>query len=131
MIPTKLIVTARGEFEPGLAVLLRFKMIQKNDYSVITFLAHDGRRELTRNELIRQFDETARFSMMDYVNARGGFIGMVEAHVLSKEEIESALRAYEMFKSHLEYPPDYLRCLRHALDVNPKSRCTVTVEQIP
>ena len=130
MIPEKIIVTVEGECKAGLAVLLRFKMVQKNDYSFIIFLNSEGRVEVTKDELLKEFDRTANFFQMDYANARGGFTGTIETQVLNKEEIEAAIHAYERFEKHLDYPPEYLSNLRKALATNPPSRCAVRVEQV-
>ena len=130
MIPAKIMVVATGQYGPGLAVLLRFKMAQKNDYSFSVFLDAGGRKEVGQAELLREFEQTAGFSPMDYVNAKGGFTGVIDAKVLSKKEVEAALRTHEMFKPHWKYPADYLANLERAVTVNAASNCVIAVEQV-
>lgn len=128
MIPEKLIISAHGRYEAGVAVVLRFKMVTKNDYSYLVFLDANGRKEVTQAELLEEFECMAAFSPMDYVNAAGGFTGAIEARVLSKDEIAQAITAYDTFKKHWKYPATYLANLQRALTVNPASDCAVTVE---
>jgi hypothetical protein len=130
MIPAKIIVVAQGQYGLGLAVLLRFRMVEKNDYSFIVFLDAGGRKEVSQAELLREFERTATFSPMDYVNAQGGFTGVIDAKVMSKEEIEGALGTHEMFKKDWKYPPDYFGDLKRALTVNPASNCLIAVERV-
>ena len=130
MIPAKVIVTARDGIRPGTAVVLRFKMSEKNDYSFIVFLDAEGRKEVGQDELLREFDQTANAFLMDYVNARAVFTGTIEAHVLTQEELESAMRAYDMFNAQLDYAPDYLDKLKSAFAINAESKCVINVEQI-
>jgi hypothetical protein len=127
MIPTKIIVTAIGEFKPGLAVILKFGMSQKNDYHYIVFLGDDGKAQVGADELLREFDQTRNFFLMDFKNPREFFNGHIEARFLKKEEIEKAITG--MFK-YYDYPQNYLENLKRAITVNHESKCTVAVEKI-
>gem|GEM_PF-6809997 len=130
MIPEKIVVRATGDYKPGQAVLLRFAMSRKNPYDYIVFLDEHGTANATKDELLRSFDEDRKLFGMDYCDPRQFLTGQIEAHLLSGEEVQGTLRAYDKFKSHYAYPADYLDNLKRALTINPESKCTVTVEQI-
>ena len=130
MIPGKVIVTAKGDFKPGLMVWLRFGMSRKDDYYYTLFLDDKGSAQVERDKLLRSFDSDRKMFGMDCMNPREFFTGQVEAHVLSKEEIEGAIRAYDKFKRHHNYPLDYLDKLKAALTINTQSKCAISVEQI-
>ena len=66
MIPEKFIVTAEGKFKPGLAVLLRFKMSEKNNYYYFVFLDDKGQAVVGIDELLKSFDQDRNFFLMDY-----------------------------------------------------------------
>jgi len=131
MLPRKIIVRVTGDFRPGMVIGLRFGMSRKNDFYYRLYLDEDGQAQVERDELLRAFDEDRNMFLMDYAEPRAFFSGEIEAHVLTKEEIEAAIRAYDTFKIHWDYPPDYLSNLRKALTINPESRCILSVEQIP
>ena len=129
MIPEKFIVTAEGKFKPGLAVLLRFKMSEKNNYYYFVFLDDKGQAVVGIDELLKSFDQDRNFFLMDYSNPRFVFTGQVEAHVETTEEIEGAIREREKYKGHFNYPPNYLENLKKALSANAESNCTVKISQ--
>ena len=129
MFPNKVIVTAKGEFKPGLAIRLKFGMSKKNDYSYIAFLDSEGIAKVTKDELLRDFDESQKLFGMDYCNPREYFTGRIETHVLSKEEIERAISACGTFKN-CAYPPNHLANLKIALLSNAENKCVVSVEQV-
>jgi hypothetical protein len=126
-IPEKVIVTAKG-CAPGAAVLLCFKMVRKNDYYIVVFLDSEGRAELTQNQMLERFEAIARYAMMDYIGARGGFTGTIEAEVLAKQAIEDAIQAFE--RDSFDYPPGYLENLKSALALDTVRDSTVSVERV-
>ena len=130
MIPQKVIVTASGEFQPGVAVNLQFKASAKNDFNYIVFLNNEGRGEIQRSELLQDFDQARHFFVMDYNDPRIVFTGVIDARILSKKEVEDAIVAYNNFNPHWKYRPGYLDDLKRALFSNAKSRCAVNVEQV-
>ncbi len=127
MIPDKFIITAEGEFKPGLAVLLRFGMSEKNDYYYFVFLDDKGQAEVSIDELLKSFDQDRNFFLMDYSNPRFAFTGQVEAHVKTSKEIEGVMREYEKYKRHFNFPPNYLENLKKALSANLESHCTIKI----
>ena len=130
MIPEKIIITAKGEFMAGLAVSLKFGMGRKNDYYYIVFLDGDGKAQVGKDELLRSFDQSRKIFGMDYCDAREFLTGQIEAHVLSKEEIEGAISGYNKFKRYAIYPPKYLDNLKTAPTINLGNSCVINVEQI-
>jgi|ERR1035438_6320735 hypothetical protein len=129
MFPENLIVSAKGTFKQGLAVRLKFEMSKKNNYDYTVFLNDEGIAKVSKSELLRSFGEDRRLFGMDYREPLEFFTGCIEAHVLSKEEIERAINASNIFK-HYNYPSDYLNNLQRALIINPESNCSANVEQI-
>ncbi len=129
MLPENVIVTAKGEFKPGLAVGLKFGMSKKNDYSYIVFLDSKGTAKIAKDELLREFDESQKLFGMDYCNPREFFTGRIETHVLSKDEIERAISAYGTFKNY-SYPPNHLNNLKIAQTSNAGNDCVISVEQV-
>lgn len=130
MIPEKVIVTAKGEFKPGLAVVLHFKTSEKNDYHYTVFLDNEGKAEIEKRELLREFDETRNLFLMDFKDPRAVFTGQIEPHIWSKDEVERAINTYDKFKAVYKYSPDYLDNLKRALTSNAESKCVINVEQI-
>jgi hypothetical protein len=129
-IPTKVIVTASGQFAPGLAVCLRFKMNIKNDYYYTVFLNSNGKAEVLKDELLHEFNRVANFSIMDYVNPEAAFTGAIEARILTDDDLNGAMQAYDKFKAQWQYPTQYLEQVSNAISASSKSNCTVSVEQI-
>jgi hypothetical protein len=70
MIPEKFAITAEGKFKPGLAVRLRIKMSEKNDFNYVVFLNDNGYAQVTIKELLRSFDEDRKLFLMDYKDPR-------------------------------------------------------------
>jgi hypothetical protein len=127
-IPAKIILIPQGEYKPGVAVLLRFKMKRKNDFTFIHFL--NGRKELNHDEMIKEINQTVGFFPMDYVKPPHGFTGEIIAQIMNTSEIERAIQAYETFKNYWDYPLDYVTNLTQALISNAESNCTIVVKQV-
>ena len=130
MFPENIIVVARGQFQPGVAVRITFGMAEKNDFDYITFLDATGRAEISREQLLRSFDQERQFFLMDFADPRTAFNGDIQAELLTKEDVETAIEAYGKFSSHYDYPHGYLDGLKLALTANPQSRCTIHVRWV-
>jgi hypothetical protein len=129
MIPAKVIIKANGQFKSGLAVRLNFEMSKRNNYRYTAFLNNEGIAEIAGSELLREFDETRKLFGMDYCDPREFLTGQIEAHILSKDEIEKSISAIGIFKN-FNYPPNYLENLKKALVSNEGSKCVINVEQV-
>jgi hypothetical protein len=114
-VPERIIVTASGSaFYDGVAVMLRFGMVQKNDFAYLAFLDRDGRAEITKSDYLRLFDEMINYALMDYHNPRGAFNGTVSADVMTQVQVEGAIHAHSLY-SGFPYPEGYRECLINAL----------------
>ena len=113
-LPQRVIVRANDPCAEGLAVNLRFEMSMKNDHLYTVFLGPGGLAEISGQELLRAFDEECAFFIMDFDNPRSSFTGQISAQVLSKEELLSALKAYDMFCAHYPFPKGYEKNLKAA-----------------
>ncbi len=136
MIPDKIKIKASGEFRTGLAIQLKFKMRKKNDYYYSVFLDETGCAEIKMDELLSSFDQDRHLFLMDYKDPRTEFTGVIEPHVLTKEEIAAQLRGHEQDKkipkyiNQLVFPPRYWENLEKALTINVPCNCTITVDFI-
>jgi hypothetical protein len=132
-IPGKVLIKAQGPVKAGLGVRLRFEMSKKNHYYYDAYLDEKGVAEVSRSQLLREFDKARELFIMDYMNPRAVFTGTIHAHVLSKDEIEKGIEAYNTFGKNYQYPTAYLETLKHALNVNLEcgSRCSVSIVQVP
>ena len=129
MIPKKIIVKAKGEKTSGVSVILKFKMLQKNDFDFIVFLDDSGKAEISRDDLLRSFDRDRNLFLMDFCDPRQVFTGQIEAWVATTDEIEGAIKSYELYKKHISYPPDCLEKLNKAANLV-SSIISVEIEQI-
>lgn len=110
--------------------MLRFAMKQKNSFSVVVFIDNEGKVEIDGSELLRMFNNEQSAFPMDYVDPSTGFSGHITANILGQPGIQEALRAYQLYKTVLDYPPGYESALVNAKDQTiPESDCTVTIEQ--
>jgi hypothetical protein len=128
-LPEYLIVAAAGEFEPGLAVGLRFGMKQMNDFLCVVFI-YERPVTLTKATLLEQFDQIWNLFPMDYADPRQAFDGEIDVHALTTEEIHAAIKEYHACVDVLSFPTRYLSCLEKALQINPKSDCLVACEKL-
>ena len=128
-IPKYLLVAAAGNFEPGLAVGLRFGMKSKNSFFLIFFI-YDKALTLSQEELLNEFDQVRNLFVMDYADPRKAFDGNIECDALTAAEIRAAIKAYHQYANVLKFPPGYLQNLEKALEINPRSDCIVAFEKL-
>lgn len=128
-IPEYLIVAAAGEFEPGLAVMLRFGMNKKKYFSYIAFI-HKSPLTLTKTVLLDRFDRIRNLSLMDYADPREDFNGTVQVRTLTCAEIRKAIKHCRHHARSMALPAEHLRNLEAALRINPKSDCLVACEKV-
>ena len=135
--PKKVIVKAKGEFKPGLAIQLKFRMRQKSDYYYTVFLNSDGEAYVFQSELLEKFDQDRRIFGMDYSDPFTSFTNQIEPHILTKEEIEKMLTGHESdkkikrYSKGLIFPDGYWKNLRNALQSNVGIDCVINVKIIP
>ena len=135
-LPYRLIVNAsKLEFPKGVAFKLLFEMNRKNHFSYIGFLDAAAHAEIDRSEYLRWFDAERNYFLMDYIDPRIGFTGMLLVKVMTKDELKAALNAYEMFHSNSWYPDGYAIALQNALSLVEAGmvipdRISVTVDSV-
>ena len=111
--PRRIIVRVNDPRE-GLAVSLRFGMARKNDYFYTALLGPEGLAEVSGEELLRHFDQTFAFFIMDYLNPRGAFTGRVTASVPSTRELRDGIKGFEMYRDYFSFPEGYEKNLKKA-----------------
>jgi hypothetical protein len=99
----------------GLAVSLLFGMRKKNKFGYIIFTNILGIGEVAREELLHIFDEERSFFIMDYVDPRTNFSGEITAKVLSRSDLDGALKALGLFRDRISFPPGYEKNLGSAI----------------
>ncbi len=113
-----------------MAVGLRIHMHSKNDYSLIVFLNHSGRANVTRDELLRLAREDVSSFPMDYTDVAAAFTGGITGTLLEPNDIHRALTAYDCYKDTLTYPPGYRESLLRARGLcKCNGSCSLTIEQ--
>ncbi len=115
--PGRIIVECKQVDVSGLAVALRVPCRKKNDFTYTIFLNDTGRAELLGKELLRCFDRERELFLMDYEDPRTAWDGRILAHAMSGVEISSALGAFAMYRSVVEYPDGYETNLLAAADL--------------
>ena len=128
-MPEYLIVAAAGEYKPGLAVRLQFKMSKKNDFIFIAFI-HKKPITFTKACLLYKFDQLRNLFATEYADPREAFNGHIEVEILTASEIRVAIKDYEDFAKAFNFYPKYLKNLKAALQLNPKSDCLVAFETL-
>jgi hypothetical protein len=88
-------VKEHGRPLPGLLVLTRIIMREKNDYFGIFGPTNDlGFLTIGKDELLREAETARRFYLMDFADPVTAFGGLVEVRVLDEDGISRALEAY-------------------------------------
>jgi len=130
VLPERVVVAARGGLCGGLAVMLRFFMQVKNHFGYLVFLDGSGHAEVKKTEYLAEFDRERNFFIMDYANPRAAFAGRIEGRIMTKPELESALRAYKLFERTWAYPPHYREKLEKALSLLDNGQAGVSTMSI-
>ena len=128
-IPQHLFVAAAGEFEPGLAIGIRFKLKGGESLFFIVFM-YGKTLAFTREQLFRTLDRIETLALPARLNLRQEFNGEIEVEPLTEGEIHTAIANYRSCANSWQFPPDYLQCLERALAINPKSDCLVAFETL-
>jgi len=115
-LPERVTVEVRGQTVlVGAAVNLCFMMAAKNHFNYFVFLDDNGTGEVRKRDYLAAFDEDRNAFMMDYVDPRLAFTGVIEATVLQKSDLEAAIRAYDLFRGAFAYPEGHRVRLESAL----------------
>ena len=128
-IPNYLIVAAAGEFEPGLAVRIKFGMRRKKHFSFIAFI-FESPITLTKAALLEKFDQIRNTFLTDYADPRGDFNGEIEVETLSRAKIHAAIKNCHDYGNEMSFPIGYLQSLEAALRINPESDCLVAYDKL-
>jgi hypothetical protein len=121
----------------GMPIMVTVKMTQQNDYHLVAGLTNtEGKLDISGRDLLREVEESLRLFPSDYAPLSGdaaAFAGELVVHPLTVPEIESALRAYELYHDITPYPPDYKQMLQaglgHLLAQSPR-RLNLTIDGI-
>jgi hypothetical protein len=128
-VPEYLVVAVAGEFEPGLAIGIRFKL--KGDQSLF-FIVFMYAKPLifTREQLLKKFDRVEALASPASLNLRQAFKGKIEVEILTETEIQTAIEDYHSCSKACQLPHNHLQNLQRALEINRKSDCLVAFETI-
>ena len=135
-LPDQLTIVGIADGTPtaGLLILLTVKMLRKNHYTVLLgpTLA-EGVITTTKKHLESEMSESRELFPMDY-ETMPFFAGELVVGVMSLTQIESAMRAYDLFHNHAPYPTGYRDTLATAwswMYANTPKRVDVTVSVMP
>jgi hypothetical protein len=120
ILPEKIECTVTHEGKPvaGLMLHAGLAVEAKNPYSVpFGPTGVDGRAVLEYPALKEWTDQEMEMALMDFRPLAGVFTGVVVASVMTREQIDAALEACEMFKPWFRYPANYADHLRQARQV--------------
>ena len=122
-------VAVAGEFEPGLAIGIRFKLKRGKSLFFIEFMY---RKPLVfkREQLLRTFDRIEKLALPVRHDLCKAFSGVIEIEALTEAEIHIAIENYHSCADVWQFPHDYLKNLERALKINPKSNCLVAFEAL-
>ncbi len=111
-------VLHEGEPVQGLMLLVQLKTTRKNPYTLTLGPTDDnGQAVLLRSELEQQAAGELSLGIMDYIPLDKGFSGTIELRVMRGDQLDAALRAYEMFHRVYNYPPDYQATMMRAKEI--------------
>lgn len=123
-----------GTPSAGLLILLTVKMLRKNHYTVLlgpTLI--EGMITTTKKHLESEMSASRDLFPMDY-ESMPFFAGELVVGVMSLTQLESAMRAYDLFHSHASYTPGYRDTLATAwswMYANTPKRVDVSVTVMP
>ena len=103
---------------PGLMLKAIFKTLHKNHYSIVFGPTDENGKAMLDDKTIT--DEAAQqlqLSMMDYAPLENVFSGTVVVSVMGVDDLERALKAYELFGSVSKYPDGYIERLGNAIQL--------------
>ncbi len=115
-LPDESIVTCKADGEPmmGLLVMVTLEMRKKNDYHVL-FGPSDrqGRIQVRKSEILEKIREEQSLFPMDYEGEE--FRGeSLRVEPMGLRDLESALKAYEVYGPEAGYPERYREVLTGA-----------------
>ena len=116
-IPEAIEILALHEHKPvvDLLVMLRLSTNHKNNYSLILAPTDSsGRSSISKEDLINDAIKTADLALMDYVPLEESYTGEIQAKVMTKTDVEHAIKAYEIYGAD-HYPNDYINILNRML----------------
>lgn len=117
-IPEKIdcVVSKNGTPVMGLMFLAELKTIRKNPYTIVFGPTdREGRACLDRATIIQQADSQLNLALMDFEPLEKAFIGVVRVTVMQEDDVQNALRAYDLFKSVGNFSDQYKDDLKSAL----------------
>ena len=129
LIPEHLLVVAAGDFEPGLAIGMRFGLKGGQSLFFIVFM-YDKPLAFTREQLLRTLDRIETPGLPTSLNFLEAFNGEIEVEALTEAEIHTAIENYHSCANVWQFPRDYLQSLERASEINRKSNCLVAFEAL-
>ena len=129
-IPDRIICQAQVEGKPveGVLVIARFGVVHKNPYSIVFGPTdQEGIAVITKPEILKQAQEELKIALMDFTPLEGAFNGTITLKMMSKEDIENAIKAYNIYKGFSKFPIGYEHLLKNALEKDVLSKISQVV----
>lgn len=117
ILPKRIDCTLEHEGKPvaDLMLLAEFTTVRKNSYSIVFGPSNQqGRAAITYEEIQRQADSQLKLALMDFDPIDKAFSGSISVKVMNYNDIQNAIRAYDLFKSVGWYPDQYHEHLEKA-----------------
>lgn len=102
------IILVGGAPASGLAVYTSIKTMRKNAFGCIWGPSDvNGQIVIDGADLLRQAEVERHAFIMDYGHPEGDGAGRIEVSVIDIDDLDRALKAYEIFSTGLEYAAGY------------------------
>ena len=102
---------ADGKPAPGIPILVRVAMREKNDYHFVAGLTDsEGRPDVDGDDVEREVGASRRVFPSDYQpldGPQGAFAGVVSVHAMNVTEVEAALRVHDLYGVSGGYPKNH------------------------
>lgn len=116
-LPERLQVRLLADGTPvkGMFVRVTIKTTRKNDF-VLGFGPSDeeGMLQISRAQLLREAEKERRLFVMDYGHPEADFAGEISVRALSREDLQRAIVAYDLYQGVSPYAPEYAENLQEA-----------------
>jgi hypothetical protein len=119
-LPKRIDCTLAYEKKPvaDLMLLAEFTTVRKNSYAIVSGPSdQQGKVTITYEEIKRQADSQLELALMDFDPIDKAFSGEISVKVMSYDDIQDAISAYDLFKSVGWYPANYHEHLEKASQI--------------
>lgn len=121
-----------GQPAEGILISARFGVTHKNAYFFLLGpTSNEGIAVLSKDEIIKKAKKELELAIMDYVPLESAFNGDITLKPMSREDIEKAIDAYNIYKEYAACTKGYRQSLQQALENNVLSKIeSVVVKEL-